>query len=335
MKVCLCASLLCLLPADVALAQATWAYRGRLAIETVAQQANTSSPLVQPGQSAWDGSALTVASADAMWEPAARLQIAGGGVVTASGSGDTDARTRELYARVSLAPWMDVEAGKRLVRWGVGYGFAPTGVLDPARVATDPNDRLGRNEGRTLARVDLFRGPASLTVAAADGLTAARVRSVYHGVEFAFIASAHRTSKPSYGANVTHVIGDKLEWHAEALVHDDAGEASRTVSAAAGLQFTFDAGANIVVEYHRSGSGASSLFVRAMRADAERAIVPELIVIGNLDDWGVTVVPAVTWTAHARVQLYLRTTHLAGGPRSFAAFAPWSTAIAAGAAVRF
>ena len=335
MKGWLLAAPIVLVSGEVAFAQATWAYRGRLVIETVAQQTNASSPLVRPGQPAWDGKALVVAAADMAWDPAQRLKVAAGAVVTASDAGTVDARAREAYARVSVAPWMDVEVGKRLVRWGVGYGFAPTGVLDPPRVATDPSDRLCRNEGRTLARADLFRGPASVTVAMADGLAATRVRTIHKGVELALIATVEVGSRPSYGANVTHVIGTQLEWHAEVLVHDEMKGASRDISAAVGLQFTFAAGANVVLEYHRTGQGTSSLFLRAVRADTEHAMVPELIVIANLNDGGVTVAPAMTWTAHPRLQLYVRTTHLAGGPRSFAAFAPWSTAIAAGVMGRF
>jgi hypothetical protein len=77
------------------------------------------------------------------------------------------------------------------------------------------------------------------------------------------------------------------------------------------------------------------MFIRAVRADAERGIVPEFIVIANLDDGGWTVVPAITWAAHQRLNLFVRSTHLAGGPRSIAAFAPWSTALALGASARF
>jgi hypothetical protein len=358
MKTMLLVAVALLASGGVASAQATWAYRGRVSLETGLQQANASSPLVPEGRKAWDASALFAGAADASWEPGPRLRLAGGGLVTASEAGDVDARARELYARAGVTSWMDVEAGKRLVRWGVGYGFSPTGVLDPPRVATDPNDRLGRHEGRVLARADLFRGSTSLTLAGAEGsLAAARLRTVVGGIELALIGSASEGARPSYGASVTHVIGQRLEWHAEMLVHDRAPDGGRTVSGVAGVQYTFGAGTNLVVEYHRNGRGLSgaewtsvirgerapgsavarrqALFIRAARADSERGIAPELIVIANLDDGGWTVVPAVTWTAHRRLQVYARSTHLAGGPRSLAAFAPWSTALTLGAAARF
>lgn len=333
MKVLACAVIGLVAATGTASAQATWAYRGRMAFETGLLQTNRSSPVAEPGGRDWHESALFAASADASVDLGSRIKLAGGGVATASDSGGLDVRAREAYARVSASSWMDVEAGKRLVRWGVGYGFAPTGVLDPPRNPTDPNDRLGRNEGRALTRVDLFRGPASLTLAAASSsdsssLAAVRLRTVAGGVEMALIGTASEGRRPGYGGNLTHVIGDRLEWHAELMVDDE-------VRAAAGAQYTFGAGVNVVVEYHRTGRRQSSVFLRAVRADTERVIVPELIVIANLNDGGWTMVPAVTWTAHRRLQLYARATRLAGGARSPAAFSPWSTSVTLGAAARF
>src|SRR5688500_7922118 len=266
------------------------------------QQSNASSPLLPREQAAWDAGTLLVASADSSWEPSPRIRLEGGGIVTADAD-NIAVRAREAYARLSINSWMDLEAGKRLVRWGVGYGFSPTGVLAPPRVATDPTDRLGRYEGLTLVRADVFRGPASFTVAASSRLIAARLRTVVHGVELAVVGAASSATRPSFGASVTHVIGQQLEWHAEVLVHDRA-PGDRTLSGVAGLQYTFAAGVNLVVEYHRNGRGLSgeqwtavmrgerapdgrvarrqSLFIRAVRADADRGIVPEFIVIANL-----------------------------------------------------
>jgi hypothetical protein len=344
-------------PAAVASAQSPWSYRGRVSFEAGLEQANASSPLVPPGPKAWDADGLFLTAADATWDPWSRLRLAGGVIAIASDGKKPRLRAREAYVRASVTRWMDVEAGKRLVRWGVGYGFSPTGVLDPPRVATDPNDRLGRNDGLVLARADVFYGPASLTVAGTERLAAVRLRTVIGGVEVALIASASEDTRPSSGVNVTHVIGQRLEWHAELLAHDRAPGSGRTISGVAGLQYTFAAGANIVVEYHRNGRGLSgaewtavtrgerapgafvarrqALFIRAVRTDADDGVVPELIVIANLDDGGWTVVPAITWTAHSRIQLYARSTHLAGGPRSIAAFSPWSTALTIGATARF
>ena len=191
--------------------------------------------------------------------------------------------------------WMDVEAGKRLVRWGVGYGFSPAGVLDPPRIATDPTDRLGVNEGRMMARVDLFHHDSSLTVAAAANRPArgASADRAPGGLEVALIASAAPGAGPSWGGTVTHVVGRQLEWHAEVIAHD--AKDRRAMSAVAGVQYTFQAGVNVVLDYHRDGLGLDgrqeSLFVRAAGSGAETRLAPEIILIAGLNDGSRTVVP--------------------------------------------
>jgi len=254
------------------------------------------------------------------------------------------ARAREGYARLSATDWMDVEAGKRIVRWGVGYGFSPAGLLDPPRIPTDPTDRLGVNEGRTMARVDLFHHDSSVTVAAAaNRLVAARVRTVARGgLELALIASASPGAGPSWGGTMTHVVGQQLEWHAEVLALD-ARRASatdrRAISAVAGVQYTFRAGVNVVLEYHRNALAPqgprTAVFVRAAGSRADSTLAPEIILIAGLTDGSRTVVPGVTWTPARRLGIYARATRLFGGPRSMARLAPWSTAFTLGANVRF
>jgi hypothetical protein len=191
-------------------------------------------------------------------------------------------------------------------------------VLDPPRIATDPTDRLGRNEGVTLARADMFRGDASLTLAVTgDRQFATRARTVVRGVELALVARSGPDERPSWGANVTHVVGQRLEWHAEVLSRG-------RISAVAGLQYTVSSGANVVLEYHRDGRGRdvrNSLFARLVRSTAETGLAPELIAIVSLDDGGWTIVPGLTWTPRERVQLYVRGT--------------WSRSFTGGAAVRF
>jgi hypothetical protein len=172
--------------------------------------------------------------------------------------------------------------------------------------------------------------------------------------------SAPSGRAPAWGGTVTHVIGQRLEWHAELLVHArtaPAADGGRGLSAVAGLQYTFDAGVNVVLEYHRNGHGLGDeewdavligarspgqspsrqhrLFVRAARPGPDHSLSPELIVVAGLDERSWTVVPALTWTPVSRVQVYGRITRLLGEARSVAAFAPWSTAVTAGATLRF
>lgn len=327
------------LPAAVA-AQPTATYRAQVTAEAGGTLVNPSSPLVPAGARGWTGGSLFVATGAGSWEPGSRLRLAGGLALTGSRGGDMRLRVREAYGRVSATDWMDAEAGKRLVRWGVGYGFAPAGVLDPPRNATDPTDRLGVNEGRPMGRVDLFRGETSLTIAAAGAsrLTALRLRTVLSGgVEVAIIASAAPGAGPCWAGTITHVVGQQLEWHAEVIEQDARG--SRAVSAVAGVQYTFLNGMNVVVEYHRNGRGLDgrrqSLFMRAARSIADAGLAPEVILIAGLEDGSRTVVPGITWTPTGRVQLHARATRLLGGPRSIARLAPWSTSLSLGATLRF
>jgi hypothetical protein len=261
---------------DATIASA-WTYRVRVSAEATASRANTSSPFGLASGSLWDGTSHLVATGDSTWTPGDRLHIGAG--IVALGGADRDAavRVRQAYARVSAASWLDVEAGKRLVRWGTGYAFTPTGLLDPPRDATDPQDRLGLNDGMALAQATLFRGDTALTVAAAaprawrsataapERLVAAKLRTAIHGFEVAFVASAADGRRVSTGANFTHVIGERLEWHGEWLLHDGispwlarldpAASGARTASALLGVQYTAANGVNLVVEVYRDGNG--------------------------------------------------------------------------------
>ena len=336
-------------------AQTTWTYAARVIAESTSILANASSPSAATGR--WSNRGHLVAAADAAWTRGDRLRVAGALAGVTRTDGSSNGRVREIYARTSAASWLDVEAGKRILRWGVGYGFSPAGVLDPPRIATDPGDRLQLNEGRLLARADAYRGVSSFTVAVAERKTAVRLSSVLPGgLEVAAIGAAITGRGPSYGGTLTHVIGQQLEWHVDAVVND-AHREGRALSAAAGFQYTFTRGVNVVVEYHRNGHGFNDaawrevlagrrtpgvrparrnhLFTRIARASAEARLVPELIVIAGLDDGGWTLVPSLRWSTRRRVQAHVRVTSLRGPARSIVSMAPFSTSITLGAAARF
>lgn len=335
-------------------AQSTWTYSGRLTAESTSTRAN---PANAPADAAdgWHTGTHLVGTGEGSWT-GETFRLAGGLAGIGRGNGTHEGRIREFYGRAAAASWLDLEVGKRILRWGVGYGFSPAGLLDPQRIATDPGDRLQLNEGRLLARADAYRGDTSITLAVAERRTAARLSTVLAGgVEVAAIGAAIRGQRPSFAATVTHVVGRQLEWHVDAAFHDHAQ--GQTSSAAIGIQYTFTGGVNMVVEYHRNGRGftdagwgevlagrrapgerpgrQNSLFTRVARASADAAIIPELIVIAGLDDGGWTVVPAITWAAHRRVQAHVRATWLAGPNRAVVSLAPFSSIVTAGAAVRF
>jgi hypothetical protein len=272
----------------------TW--RAHVTDEGTAEQPNVDSPFAAADRGdAWLGSNELVASADGTWDWQQRVKVGAGLILRAPSDDGPDLRVREAYARTSLLPWLDVEAGKRLVRWGTGYAFTPTGLLDPPRDATDPQDRLGLNEGMLMARLDAFRGSTAVTLAAAAPrldrphpasadtprrLLALRVRTTIAGVELAGVASAADNQRVSLGANFTHVVGRQLEYHGELLMHDDESAwrrmlaphdgRPRRVSGLIGFQYTFNLGLNAIAEYYHDGNGLSSqLWSRLMDGAAE------------------------------------------------------------------
>jgi len=129
-------------------------------------------------------------------------------------------RVRETSFGVSVAD-LDVTIGKRLVRWGTGYAFTATGILDPPRVATDPTDRLNLHEGREMATADWISGKHDLMVAWAlhrPGMpetTALRYNTLVDGFDTSVMV-AHGRGGPTFtGANFTRVFGESVELHGE------------------------------------------------------------------------------------------------------------------------
>ena len=117
-------------------------------------------------------------------------------------------------------------AGKRLLRWGTGYAFTATGVLDPPRVPTDPLDRLNLNEGREMFKADWLEGKHDVTFAWATGelwnhrpgmreTTAMRYNTLVYGFDTSVIFAQDRGGPALAGANFTRVLGESVELHGE------------------------------------------------------------------------------------------------------------------------
>jgi len=166
---------------------------------------------------------------------------------------------REMYAGLSTGDF-DWTVGKRILKWGTGYAFTPTGVLDPPRNPTDPTDHLSLNDGRELASVDWTKGSTAVTaVWSSAGLldqhtpglydtAAVRYNVLYKGLDTAIIF-AHDSVRPDlWGANFTRVFGDGLEVHGE-IAH------RRTGAALLGVNYTHSTGWGAIAEYYTAGAG--------------------------------------------------------------------------------
>jgi hypothetical protein len=138
----------------------------------------------------------------------------------------TQLRVKETYAGLSAGDF-DFMAGRRIVRWGTGYAFTATGVLDPPRNPTNPTDRLNLYEGRDMVKADLVKGPnafslawssAALAPASANlhDTTAFRYNVLVHGFDTSFIAGDDRGGDAFGGLTFTRVLGEAWEIHGEA-----------------------------------------------------------------------------------------------------------------------
>jgi hypothetical protein len=138
----------------------------------------------------------------------------------------TQIRVKETYAGLSAGDF-DFTLGRRIVRWGTGYAFTATGVLDPPRIPTNPTDRLNLNEGRDMVKADYVHGPHALSVAwssaalapAAANLhdtTAFRYNVLVHGFDTSLIAGDDRGGDAFGGLTFTRVLGEAWEIHGEA-----------------------------------------------------------------------------------------------------------------------
>jgi len=127
-------------------------------------------------------------------------------------------RVREAFAGLSLGDF-DFSAGRKLLRWGTGYAFTATGILDPPRNATDPADRLSLNEGVNLVQGDFTNNGSDVTVVWADTgtrqTTAVRYNKLFDGFDTSVIVAQDRGGPSFAGANFTRVIGDRVELHGE------------------------------------------------------------------------------------------------------------------------
>jgi len=205
---------------------------------------------------------------------------------------------RELAFDISLGESWDLLLGKKILKWGTGYAFNPTGVIEPQRSPSDPGDRLNQNEGRNLVSLTGFIGKSSFTavylndavyahskLAWGTNELALRAYTFIAGLDLSLVAHYREGDRLEVGANTSYVIGDNLELHGEllgkrgssmlyhAILQSDnpAQEFTSFPYAAvdnnareifckllAGGQFTFDDGVNVALEYYHNQEGLSS-----------------------------------------------------------------------------
>jgi hypothetical protein len=176
------------------------------------------------------------------------------GLVETQGNTHEQVRVRETYVGFTAGD-LDLTVGKRLLRWGTGYAFTATGILDPPRIATDPTDRLNLNEGREIGEADWVAGKHNLTfVWASAGLldthrpgsreTAAfRYGVMVNGFDTSVIVAHDRGATTFAGANFTRVFGEAVEIHGELAWREQA-------AVLLGGKYTLPSGLTAIAEFY-------------------------------------------------------------------------------------
>jgi hypothetical protein len=206
---------------------------------------------------------------------------------------------REFSFDLSLMDELDITIGKKILKWGPGYAFNPTGVVEPQRSPSDPSDRLGQNEGRKLVSVTAFLGKSSLTFVYINDVQytssklywskqefALRAYTFVNGFDLSLIGHYKEGDRLETGFNYAKVIGNNLELHGEVLAKKGSSAEYHQVITSdndeqifssnpyvtlynqsdrifykilLGGQYTFENGINIAIEYYHNAEGLSKI----------------------------------------------------------------------------
>ncbi|MDZ7292845.1 MAG: hypothetical protein ONB44_07225 [candidate division KSB1 bacterium] len=213
---------------------------------------------------------------------------------------DTESKfsLRELFVRFSPKSALDFTLGRTILKWGTGYAYNPTGVIEPRRDPSDPSDRLRRYRGLDLAQADFYYRSSLLTLVylntletdgrwqmANDHRLAMRVYTLFRGFDVSVIGFWEEHRRGKIGFNFTKVIGEALEVHGEFLGQRGCDMPTHLIATVnfpdtlfrfppfapihqhehrlfgkylAGFQYTFGKNINLAMEYFHNDEGMSS-----------------------------------------------------------------------------
>ncbi len=203
---------------------------------------------------------------------------------------------RELYFARSIDDHLHLTVGRRILKWGTGYAFNPTGVVEPTKDSADPSDRLNRFQGRQILALDTYFGSHSLTLLYANEFRlgeefkwgqdelAVRFYSLIKGVDLSLIGHWKEGKKLKFGFNTAVTHGAHFEWHSEFLAQIGTSKLYHPVLQSTnsdtffgespykqtyhdskevfyklllGIQYTFNSGPNLMIEYFYNREGLS------------------------------------------------------------------------------
>ncbi len=192
------------------------------------------------------------------------------GLAETQGDTSIELRVKETYLGFTTGDF-DFSAGQRILRWGTGYAFTATGVLDPPRNPLDPTDRLNLNEGREMATAEWVEGRSAFTaVWASAGLfgtrragmqdtLAFRYNTLLDGFDTSLIVAKFGGGAAFLGANFTRVFGEAVEIHGE-FAHGD------TTAVLLGGKYTLRSGFGTIFEFYSPGTGNRYAYLRAAKS---------------------------------------------------------------------
>jgi len=214
----------------------------------------------------------------------------------------TQIELSEAALSVSVAPWMDLQVGRSIEKWGTGYAWNPTGVVNPRKNPADPNDRRGAYRGVDNVRADFFIKEWNLSLLAVpevdwagqDGKHllssgwAVRAYRLVKGVDLSLSASGGSGLPNSQGVSFSGVLGNALELHGEFALFGDSQRlrpesgnwvlgSRKHADLLLGGQYTFPHSVNLILEYYHSGNGLSP----AEWAEYERMVDTGLDLLGR------------------------------------------------------
>ncbi len=200
------------------------------------------------------------------------------------------ARELKLYeGGLALRPatGFSVDVGKKVLKWGKGYGWNPIGFVERAKEPTDPD--LSR-EGFWMLTADYvrsFNGPLQtigvtpVLLPVTDGTInkdfgkgehinfGGKVYALFNDTDIDLAFLANGTKSTRIGADFSRNVLSNLEVHGEAAWVQDAtrsvldanrnivGREGDVVSFLIGLRYLTAADTTYIVEYYRNGNGFS------------------------------------------------------------------------------
>jgi hypothetical protein len=202
---------------------------------------------------------------------------------------------RELFLKFSPTNALDFTLGRAILKWGTGYAYNPTGVIEPRRNPSDPSDRLRQFRGLDLAQADFYFRASSLTLVylntlrtgdkwqlAGDHRLAMRLSTLFRGFDVSLIGFWEKSRHGKMGLNFTKVLGAALEIHDEFLGQHGSETPQHLITTAnapdtlfrlppfaplhehkhrlfgkylAGFQYTFGNNVNLAMEYFHNDDG--------------------------------------------------------------------------------